>query len=128
VRDGVQYVVLGIGVDVNLNVSDFPAGLRPLATSLKIELGKAVSRPELAARVLQELDRDYARICSGRFATLADEWEKHCTTIGHAVVLRTGNREIRGRAESLGDDGALLLRTEHGHLERVIGGDVTLEK
>ena len=38
------------------------------------------------------------------------------------------DRRIRGRAESLGEDGALLLRTEHGHLERVTGGDVTLEK
>ena len=42
--------------------------------------------------------------------------------------IRIGDRQIRGRAESLGDDGALLLRTEHGHLERIIGGDVTLEK
>jgi hypothetical protein len=39
-----------------------------------------------------------------------------------------GDRVIRGRAESLGEEGALLLRTEHGHLERIVGGDVTLEK
>ena len=47
---------------------------------------------------------------------------------GSEVVIRMGDRQIRGRAESLGEDGALLLRTEHGHLERIIGGDVTLEK
>ena len=124
----VQYVVLGIGIDVNLNATDFPAELRPLATSLKIELGKTVSRPELAVRVLQELDYEYDRICSGRFGEVAEEWQEQCTTIGHNVVIRTGKREIRGRAESLGDDGAFLLRTEHGHLERITGGDVTLEK
>jgi biotin-(acetyl-CoA carboxylase) ligase len=44
------------------------------------------------------------------------------------VVIRLGERQLRGVAESLGDDGALLLRSEHGHLERVMGGDVTLEK
>jgi BirA family biotin operon repressor/biotin-[acetyl-CoA-carboxylase] ligase len=124
----VQYVILGIGIDVNLNATDFPADLRSLATSLKIELGKTVSRPELAVRVLQELDYDYYRICSGRFGEVAEEWQEQCTTIGHNVVIRTGKREIRGRAESLGDDGAFLLRTEHGHLERITGGDVTLEK
>ena len=59
---------------------------------------------------------------------MADEWETHCTTIGRRVAIRTGDRQIRGCAESLGEDGALLLRTEHGHLERIIGGDVTLEK
>jgi len=59
---------------------------------------------------------------------VADEWEAHGTTIGHEVVIRTGERQIRGRAEALGEDGALLLRTEHGHLERIVGGDVGLEK
>jgi BirA family biotin operon repressor/biotin-[acetyl-CoA-carboxylase] ligase len=102
--------------------------LRKLATSLKAELGRPVSRPELAVTILRELDHDYARIASGQFASLVNEWEEHGTTIGREVVIRMGDRQIRGRAESLGEDGELLLRTEHGHLERIIGGDVTLEK
>jgi BirA family biotin operon repressor/biotin-[acetyl-CoA-carboxylase] ligase len=126
--DHVKYVVLGIGVDVNLSQGDFPAELRKLATSLKAELGKPVSRPELAVVILRELDLDYARITSGQFAAVADEWEEHGTTIGQEVTIRTGDRRIRGRAESLGEDGELLLRTEHGHLERIIGGDVTLDR
>ncbi len=44
------------------------------------------------------------------------------------MTIQIGGRKIYGRAESLDDDGALLVRTEHGHLERVTGGDVTLEK
>jgi BirA family biotin operon repressor/biotin-[acetyl-CoA-carboxylase] ligase len=126
--DRVQHLILGIGIDVNLNAGDFPSELRNHATSLKVELGKPVSRPELAVRALRELDSDYARLRSGAFPALADEWEARCTTIGHEVVICQGNRQIRGRAESLGDDGALLVRTEHGHLEPVTGGDVTLEK
>ena len=63
-----------------------------------------------------------------RFADIADEWEEHCTTLGRNVTIRVGARQISGRAEALGDEGALLLRTEHGHLERIVGGDVTIEK
>jgi BirA family transcriptional regulator, biotin operon repressor / biotin---[acetyl-CoA-carboxylase] ligase len=126
--DRIKHVILGIGVNVNLNPGDFPSELRGLATSLKAELGKPVSRPELALAILRELDLDYARIISGQFATVADEFEQYCTTIAHDVVIRTGERQIRGCAESLGEDGALLLRTDHGRLERVIGGDVTLVK
>ena len=126
--DHVNYVILGIGVDVNLSAGDFPPELRKVATSLKAELGKAVSRPELAVAILRELDCDYMRLAAGQFTAVADEWEAHGITIGHEVTIRTGDRRIRGRAESLGEDGALLLRTEHGHLERIIGGDVTLEK
>ena len=126
--DRVKYIILGIGVDVNLQPHDFPAELKGLATSLLAELGKPVPRPELAARVLSELDHDYHRICSGQFPAVADEWESHCITLGREVVIRTGERLLRGRAESLGEEGALLLRTEHGHLERIMAGDVTLEK
>src|ERR1035441_4235891 len=60
--DHVNYIILGIGVDVNLSQGDFPAELRKSATSLKIERGKSVSRPELAVAILRELDHDYARI------------------------------------------------------------------
>jgi len=126
--DRVKYIILGIGVDVNVNAGEFPPELRKTATSIKTELGKPVSRPELAVAILRELDHDYGRITSGQFAAVADEWENHGTTLGNDVVIRTGDRQIRGRAESLDEDGALLLRTVHGHLERIVGGDVTLEK
>jgi BirA family transcriptional regulator, biotin operon repressor / biotin---[acetyl-CoA-carboxylase] ligase len=126
--DHVKYVILGIGVDVNLSAAEFPAELRKTATSLRIETGRAVSRAGLAVAILRELDQDYARLAIGDFAAVADEWEQRCTTLGRDVAIHVGNRQIRGRAESLDDDGALLLRTEHGHIERVTGGDVTLEK
>ena len=126
--DRVRHVILGIGVDVNQDASEFPAELRKLATSLKLEAGVEISRAELATEIMRELDADYARICGGQFAQLADEWETGCLTIGKQVSVQMGTRLIRGCAEALDDDGALLVRTEHGHLERVIGGDVTLEK
>ena len=124
--DRVRHVILGIGLDVNQ--SDFPPELRAIATSLKIEVGEEICRAELAVEILRELDFDYARICAGKFAAVADEWEAACVTIGKNVTVHVGDRKFRGHAESLDDDGALLVRTEHGHLERVIGGDVTLEK
>ncbi|HZF02610.1 MAG TPA: biotin--[acetyl-CoA-carboxylase] ligase [Methylomirabilota bacterium] len=126
--DRVKHVILGIGIDANQNADEFPAELRKIATSLKIETGETISRAELAVEILRELDKDYSQICAGKFAAVADEWEEHCTTIGKNVTVQIGERKIRGRAESLDDDGALLLRTEHGRLERITGGDVTLEK
>src|SRR5207244_460855 len=126
--DHIKYIILGIGVDVNLAASEFPAELRRLATSLKIETGREVHRPELAAAILQELDRDYTRITSGQFEAVADEWEEHCTTLGRRISIQMGRRELQGQAETLDRDGALLLRTEHGHLERIVGGDVTVQR
>ena len=121
-------VIERLDAAANLAANEFPADLRTIATSLRIETGRLVSRAELAVHILRELDCDYAKICAGEFTAVADEWEAHCTTIGREVTVHLGARQIRGCVESLDDDGALLLRSEHGHLERIIGGDVTLEK
>ncbi|HWF18378.1 MAG TPA: biotin--[acetyl-CoA-carboxylase] ligase [Verrucomicrobiae bacterium] len=126
--DKVKYVILGVGIDVNLSAAEFPADLRKLATSLRIETGQRQDRAELAVKILRQLDRDYGRVCAGHFEVVADEWESHCTTLGRRVAIRIGERTIQGTAESLDTDGALLLRTQHGRLERIIGGDVTVEK
>lgn len=126
--DTIKHLILGIGLDVNQTAKDFAPEIREVATSLRIAGGESVSRPELATRILRELDRDYARICGGGFEELADEWEARCTTIGQNVAIRIGERILKGRAESLDADGALLIRTQYGRLERIIGGDVTVEK
>jgi len=126
--DHIKHLTLGIGVDVNLAESEFPPDLRRIATSLRIETGRLINRIDLAAAILRQLDADYARIRAGRFAAIADEWENQCGTLGRRVTIHLGPRVLTGQAEALDDDGALLLRTEHGRLERIMGGDVTVEK
>ncbi|MGA1237998.1 MAG: biotin--[acetyl-CoA-carboxylase] ligase [Limisphaerales bacterium] len=125
--DRVRYVVVGIGVDVNQGEVEL-AGMRGFATSLRLETGRMWDRAGLAVSILGELDRNYARLEAGRFGELAEEWEAGCITLGQAVSVRVGGRVCCGRAESLDPEGALLVRTEHGHLERVTGGDLTMER
>ncbi len=126
--DHIKYLVIGIGVDVNVAAHEFPADLRKLATSLRIEAGRTLNRADLAIAILRSLDDDYARITGGQFEAVANEWAERCTTLGQPVTIHMGDRRLHGRAEALDEDGALLLRTEHGRLERIIGGDVTMEK
>jgi BirA family biotin operon repressor/biotin-[acetyl-CoA-carboxylase] ligase len=125
-QDRVRHVILGIGVDVN--VTELPEELRSLATSLAAAAGRRFHRAELAAVILRELDADYARVKNGGFAELAEEWERQCVTLGQRIRIDIGARALSGRAESLDNDGALLLRSDYGHLERVVGGDVIVER
>lgn len=127
-QDVVRYVVLGIGIDVNVAASEFPPKLRSIATSLAIEAGHPIDRAELASAVLRELDELYVRVAKKDFESVAEEWERRCTTVGKHVVVLIGDRRLHGHAEALDAEGALLLRTEHGHLERITGGDVQVEK
>lgn len=124
--DKIKYVILGIGVDVNLAAEELPGSLRSIATSLRIESGEAWPRAALAAEILRQFDYDYRRIASGDFDEVADEWVSQCSTIGRQVSIQMGTQTVHGRAEALDSDGALLLRTAHGRLERIMGGDVTV--
>lgn len=124
--DRVNYVILGIGININHQFTDFPPECRDLAVSLREATGKPAHRADFAAALLRELDADYARLRDGLFSRVADEWERQCVTLGRQVAIHTADRVIHGRAESLDEDGALLVRTQHGRLERITGGDVSL--
>ncbi len=125
--DHIRHVVLGIGVDVNLTSAEFPEELRPVATSLQEQLGCPLDRAALAVALLRELEAAYARLRAGDFLEIGDEWMRRCSTLGKRVSIRMADRVVRGYAEALDEEGALRVRTEHGRLERIIGGDVTLD-
>ena len=126
--DRIRYLVLGVGVNLNQAVKDFPPEVAKLATSLAIETGAPVDRGAVAARIMEELERDYARIRGGGFEALANEWAQHCSTLGKQVRIQIGDRLVQGRAESLDAEGALLVRSSYWNLERIVGGDVTVLK
>lgn len=126
--DCVKYVIVGVGVNVNQNGDEFPEQFRKIATSLKTITGVPINRTALAVAIFQEMDKDYKRITHGRFNEIAQEWGNNCGTLNKDVDIQTGHRRVTGRAESLDETGALLVRTQHGRIERVIGGDVTVAK
>ena len=85
-----------------------------------------MDRPALAAALIRELDQAYDQLNRGAFGTLADEWEERCTTLGQRVDIRMGAREMSGMAGLSTTMAPCWSRTEHGRLERVVGGDVSL--
>ena len=118
-----DYVVVGMGLNVNLNLADLPALMVP-ATSLSTEAGHAVSRLELLLALLQHIEAHYDRMAKGW--SPHDAWRRHLSTIGQHVRASTTKEAIEGLAEDVDEDGALLVRTGQGRLRRVVVGDVTL--
>jgi BirA family biotin operon repressor/biotin-[acetyl-CoA-carboxylase] ligase len=113
-------LVIGIGINVHQRVDDFPAELRPTATSLAIA-GRSTDRLALLARVTGELDR--LEDAGERERAMA-EWRERCSLIGKRVEVRTAGREpLGGIATAIDDDGALVVHTAAGD-ERVIAGEV----
>lgn len=125
--DEILYAILGIGIDVNCTREDFPAEIADTATSLQIEAGEAQDRTELAVQVLKALDDCYREALTN-FDAVIDEWAKLSTTLGKQLVVTMGARRIEGEAQALDGDGALLLRRDDGRVERILGGDVVVER
>jgi BirA family biotin operon repressor/biotin-[acetyl-CoA-carboxylase] ligase len=121
--DRVQWVVVGVGVNLNARAEDFPAELRGEATSVLLERGQPAPRALFAAACFTALESWLDRHAEGGFAAVRDEWRRSSATLGHEVSVRLDDREVVGTAEDLDEAGALLVRTPAG-LERILSGEV----
>ena len=119
----VDYAIIGIGINVNLKVSDFTDSSAQ-ATSLSDELGRDVSRLELLKRLLVEVENLYLSLPAGE--SVYREWRDRLVTLGKKVRVSSGEATYDGIAESVASDGSLLLRGLDGRLSRISAGDVTL--
>ncbi|MDY0383929.1 biotin--[acetyl-CoA-carboxylase] ligase [Trichlorobacter sp.] len=124
--DRVAFVILGIGVNLNMTADQFPDDLRTPATSLAVASGRPVSRVTFAARLLSNLDQEYARFCASGFGPVRDEWARRCNAFGRQVAVTVANQTLQGPFAGIDHDGALLLRLPDGRLERIMSGDVSV--
>jgi len=122
--DRVNYVVLGIGVNLNMQKEQFPEDLRYPATSLALESGTIVSRLDFTRNLLEEIDDLYVTYLEQGSAPIMSAWTELCDMVGQNVIVDCGEKQIRGVVAGLGEDGALLVKNENGGTEPVYAGDV----
>jgi len=125
-RDVVDYVILGIGVNVNTPGEMFPEDIALIATSLAAEAGKNVSRIKLIQSILENLETLYYGFLTQGFAAIRKEWKKWDNTLGSRVEIRGDNEIILGQAIDMDEEGFLLVRTDSGEMKRIVGGDISL--
>lgn len=107
-----QYVVVGVGVNVAQTREDFADGLEDIATSLLLETGVNVSRAALAAALVEELDALYDALLRGETQAYLDAYRRDCLTIGREVQLLW--QDTRERVRAVGVDDALGLEVVRG--------------
>ncbi|MCC7352476.1 MAG: biotin--[acetyl-CoA-carboxylase] ligase [Anaerolineae bacterium] len=119
------YAVVGVGLNVNLDVATLPPLISP-ATSLLAALGHPTDRLGLLLAVLGHWEAHYRRLREG--VSPHQAWAARLVTVGQEVQVSQGSRFLEGRATGVDAEGALLLRRADGRVERVWGGDVTVRK
>lgn len=118
-----DYLVVGMGLNVNLEVATLTDLLAP-AASLMDAAGHTIPRLKLCAAILEAIDARYTRLGAGW--SPHEEWRSHLDTLGRWVSVGTPEEVIEGVAEDVDADGALLVRQADGTLRTVLAGDVTL--
>ncbi len=119
----IDYVVVGIGLNVNWNAASLQ-GAPTAPTSIADELGHPFPREALLASFLNHSEQYYTRVGKGQ--SLRDEWSQRCETLGHEIRAVTPWGEETGKAEDVNEVGSLLLRRADGSLVELAAADVSL--
>jgi BirA family biotin operon repressor/biotin-[acetyl-CoA-carboxylase] ligase len=147
----INYLILGVGVNLNVDLENFPPKIRSRTTSLKKELGHEVSRIEFLQVMLEEFEDLYLKFCQGRLSPLIEEVKDLSTILGKRVRVitsrrgdvigscrgdaisicrgdihdaRENNKKIEGEACDLDLEGNLIVRLESGFLQPVAWGNI----
>ncbi|OQY20349.1 MAG: biotin--[acetyl-CoA-carboxylase] ligase [Desulfobacteraceae bacterium 4572_35.1] len=122
--EGIHYVVLGIGVNLNMTEEQFPADLRYPATSLMLASGSVVNRLDFAQELYCQLDVLYKLLNSHGFIPIRIAWESLFDMLGTKVSVDCGQQRFCGTVAGITEDGALLLSLDDGTQQEVYAGDV----
>jgi len=122
--DRIHFVILGIGVNLNMDKRLFAKEIRSLATSLKREMGQSISRKAFLQTLLEELEMWYETFLEKGAPAVLEAWRERAKIQGRAVRVTCFGEILAGVAMGVDSDGALILETEEGERKRVVAGDV----
>jgi BirA family biotin operon repressor/biotin-[acetyl-CoA-carboxylase] ligase len=119
----VEYVFVGIGIDLNVDIDIFPPELRGSTTSLQAELEREIRGAELIQKFLKNFENNYNEFKAGNFPDILNKWRRLSKTIGKYVELHRKGGVIRGEAVGISKYGKLILEFDDGTIQKVISGE-----
>ncbi len=122
--DRIHSVIIGIGINVNQEKSDFPEELQEIATSLLIEDGKKVSRARVIQEVLVRLEALYEQFLDEGFLPIKQLWESYAISLGKEIKATTVNDTIVGKAIGITEEGVLLVEDRSGKVHSIYSADI----
>jgi len=122
--DMINWVVVGIGINVNVDHREFPEDIQEKIISLQEFLGKEISRVRLAQILLEEFEKYYERLKRREFSSILKEWKLYSHTLGRKIKINMGEKVVSGEAINVNEEGALILKKEDGELLEIISGTI----
>ena len=122
----INYIIIGIGINVCVPKAKVPEELRESAISLADVSKEKVNRVELLASVLKNLEELYESVLADGFAPILELWRQYSTTIGKEVKVVAPDMTYTGKAIDIDEAGLLIVDRGNGVIEKVVAGDVSI--
>jgi BirA family biotin operon repressor/biotin-[acetyl-CoA-carboxylase] ligase len=123
-QDQIQYIVIGIGLNVNQSEAEWNGSIRKKATSLKAETGKSWSIKELFQEFLTSFEKAYDAYMEKGFSEVKNKWESYGFRLGEKIKIKTMNKTWEALFSGLADDGALVIKEEDGELITLYSAEI----
>ncbi|MCT2537362.1 biotin--[acetyl-CoA-carboxylase] ligase [Aquibacillus koreensis] len=123
-QDQIEFMVIGIGLNVNQSKDMFPADLKPIATSLKIQSGQKLDPIVMTQQILMKFEDVYEKYISHGFDVLKGNWLKYGYKLGEKVYIQTAKRQWYGVIEGIEPDGALRIKNDDGSVETLYSAEI----
>jgi BirA family biotin operon repressor/biotin-[acetyl-CoA-carboxylase] ligase len=120
----VDYVILGVGVNVNQPTAMWPPDLQARATSLYAETGVVYPRAHVLFQVLSHLGAGYSSLLRGKRDECVAAWKRVSSTLGKPVRVQSGHEQLTGIARDVDAAGALVIERPDGTWHTVSTGDI----
>ncbi|NLI60580.1 MAG: biotin--[acetyl-CoA-carboxylase] ligase [Clostridiales bacterium] len=125
--DRIHYLVVGIGINVNMLADDFPPEIASTATSLRIAMNAWLDRRWIIALVMEEIEDIYLKYTKNKdFRRLLDQYREYSVTLNKSVRVIGRDMNFEGFALDFDTDGSLLVKREDGSITKVLSGDVSV--
>jgi len=123
----VDFAILGIGVNLNVERDDLPDEFRDRATSLRTHEGHTIERAPFVRQLYTCLEEVLGLHATQGFSALRERYESRFSMCGKMIaVSEMDGSTLVGKAHAIADDGALEVERRDGEIVRVLAGDVTL--
>jgi len=122
--DAVNYIVVGLGLNVNTRSESFSEEIGKIATSIYIETGEQLSRARLIRAYLEQFEKYYKMFTQNEFAAIMGRWKQLSGFIGQKVMVDVMGQNYIGEVSDIDDDGVLILKDDQGRSRRIFSGDV----
>ena len=124
----IESVIIGVGIDANLDINEFPEELQEGTTTLEKELGRKGNENLLIKTFLEEFEEISELFDHERYEEILKEWRKRSYSIGKIVEVREPfNKNYDAYVLGISREGALVVEKIDGTLEKVISGECVIK-